>query len=163
MLEIIFTQIFFFFQILKTLLYSFLIHGMAAISVLIPATTPAPSHVCVCVCVCTYFLLWKLVEYVGKFHSDITSVRVFVFFVFFFFNPLSRKLKGFRGGSEVQNPTANVGDMGLIPGSGRSPGEGNGSPFQYSCLGKPLDKEAWQATVRGVAKESDTIWWLINN
>ena len=53
------------------------------------------------------------------------------------------------------NPTANTGDakdVGLIPGSGRSPGVGNGKPLQYSCLGNPMDREAWQATVHGVTK-----------
>ena len=43
-----------------------------------------------------------------------------------------------------------------IPGSGRSPGEGNGNPLQYSCLGNPMDRGVWRAIVRGVAKESDT-------
>ena len=51
-----------------------------------------------------------------------------------------------------QNPPANAGDMGSIPGSGRSPGEGNGNPLQYSCLGNSRDTGAWQATVHGVAK-----------
>ena len=51
---------------------------------------------------------------------------------------------------------ANAGDMGLIPGSGISPREQNGNPLQYSCLGNPLDRGAWQPTVRGVTKESDT-------
>ena len=46
----------------------------------------------------------------------------------------------------------NAGDLGLIPGSGRSPGEGNGNPLQYSCLENPMDKGAWWATVHGVAK-----------
>ena len=46
--------------------------------------------------------------------------------------------------------------MGSVSGSGRSPGEGNGNPSQYSCLGNPMDRGAWQATVHGVAKESDT-------
>ena len=59
---------------------------------------------------------------------------------------------GFPGGSAVKNLLANAGDMGLIPGSGRSPGEGNGNPLQYSCLGNPMDRGAWQVTVRGVAK-----------
>ena len=62
---------------------------------------------------------------------------------------------GFPGGSVVQNPPANAGDtidMGSIPGLGRSSGVGNGNPLQYSCLGNPLDREAWQATVHGVAK-----------
>ena len=46
----------------------------------------------------------------------------------------------------------NAGDLGLIPGSGRSPGEGNGKPLQYSCLENPMDGGAWWATVHGVAK-----------
>ena len=47
-------------------------------------------------------------------------------------------------------------DVGLIPGLGRVPEEGNGYPLQYSCLGSPMDRGAWRATVHGVAKESDT-------
>ena len=46
----------------------------------------------------------------------------------------------------------NAGDLGLIPGLGRSPGEGNGNPLQYSCLENPMDRGAWWATVHGVAK-----------
>ena len=57
---------------------------------------------------------------------------------------------GFSGGSVVKNPPANAGDMGSIPGSGRSPGEGNGKPLQYSCLKNSMDRGAWQATVHGV-------------
>ena len=56
----------------------------------------------------------------------------------------------------VKNPPAKAGDTGLIPGSGRSPGEGNGNPLQYSCLGNPMDRGAWWATAPGVARESDT-------
>ena len=56
----------------------------------------------------------------------------------------------------VKNPPANAGDVGLIPGSGKSPGEGNGNPLQYSCLENPMDRGAWRAIVHGVAKESDT-------
>ena len=52
----------------------------------------------------------------------------------------------------VKNPPANAGNMCSIPGSGRSPGEGNGNPLQYSCLGNPMDRGAWQATVHGVTK-----------
>ena len=55
----------------------------------------------------------------------------------------------------VKNPPANTGDtkdMGLIPGSGRSHGEGNGNPLQYSCLKNSMDRGLWQATVHGVAK-----------
>ena len=47
---------------------------------------------------------------------------------------------GFPGGSVVKNPPANEGDVGLIPGSRRSPGKGNGNPLQYSCLGNPMDR-----------------------
>ena len=62
---------------------------------------------------------------------------------------------GFLGGSVVKNPPANAGDVGLIPGLGRSLGKGNGNPPQYSCLGNPMDRGAWWATVHEVAKESD--------
>ena len=62
---------------------------------------------------------------------------------------------GFPGGSVVKNPPANAGDTGSIPGSGKSPGEGNGNPLQYSCLENTMDREVWQAIVHGVT-ESDT-------
>jgi len=52
-------------------------------------------------------------------------------------------ITGFPGGSEVKASAFNVGDPGLISGSGRSPGEGNGNPLQYSCLENPMDGEAW--------------------
>ena len=60
----------------------------------------------------------------------------------------------FLGGSVVKNLPASAGDVGSIPESGRSPREGNDNPFQYSCLGNPMDRGAWQATVHGVTKES---------
>ena len=50
---------------------------------------------------------------------------------------------------------ANAEDVGSIPGSGKSPGGGNGNPLQYSCLKNPMNRRAWQAIVHGVAKESD--------
>ena len=53
---------------------------------------------------------------------------------------------------EANKHACSAGDMGSIPGFGRSPGEGNGNPLQYSCLGNPVDGGAWQATVHGVAK-----------
>ena len=59
---------------------------------------------------------------------------------------------GFPGGSEVKASACNVGDLGSIPGLGRSPGEGNGNPLQYSCLENPMDGGAWWATVHGVPK-----------
>ena len=55
----------------------------------------------------------------------------------------------------VKNLPANTGDMGSISGSGRSPGAGNGNPLQYSYLGNPMDRGAWQATVHGTTKESE--------
>ena len=63
---------------------------------------------------------------------------------------------GFPGASVVKNLPANAGDMGLIPGLGRSPEEGNGNQLQYSCLGNPIDRGTWWVTVHGIAKESDT-------
>ena len=62
---------------------------------------------------------------------------------------------GLTGGAVVENQPANAGDarhMGLIPGFGRSPGEGNGNPLLYSCLGNSKDRGAWRATVHGVSK-----------
>ena len=56
----------------------------------------------------------------------------------------------------VKNLPANAGDMGSIPGGGRSPGEGNGNPLQYYCRGNPMGRGAWQATGHRLAKESDT-------
>ena len=55
----------------------------------------------------------------------------------------------------IKNSPANAGDVGLIPGPGRSHGEGNGTPLQYSYMENPVDRGAWWATVHGVAKESD--------
>ena len=59
---------------------------------------------------------------------------------------------GFPGGSEVKASAYNVGELGSIPGLGRSPGEGNGNPPQYSCLENSMDRGAWWAIVHGVAK-----------
>ena len=61
-------------------------------------------------------------------------------------------LLDFPGGSDSTASAYNVGDPGSIPGSERSPGEGNGTPFQYFCLENPMDGGAWQATVHGVTK-----------
>ena len=63
-----------------------------------------------------------------------------------------RSAFGFPGGSVVENPSANAGDIGSIPGSGRSPGEGNGNPLWYYCLGNPMNRGAWWSMVHGVSK-----------
>ena len=61
----------------------------------------------------------------------------------------------------VKNPPACAGDMGLIPGLGRSPGGGNGNPLQYSCLENSMDRGAWQATVHRVTKSRTQLKQLI--
>ena len=60
--------------------------------------------------------------------------------------------RSFPGGSDGKESACHLGDLGLIPRSGRSPGEGIGYPLQYSCLENSMDREAWQATVHGVTK-----------
>ena len=74
---------------------------------------------------------------------------------------------GFPGGAEIKASACNVGDLGSIPGLGRSPGEENGNPLQYSCLEIPMDRGAWWATVHGVAKSrtclSDFTFFLLRN
>ena len=66
---------------------------------------------------------------------------------------------GFPCGSAGKESTCNAGDLGSIPGLGRSPGEGKGNPLQYSCLKVSMDRRAWQAIVHGVAKSRD---WATN-
>ena len=67
--------------------------------------------------------------------------------------------KGFLGGSEGKESTCNAGDLGLIPGSERSPGEGNTNPLQYCCLENSMDRGAWRVTVYGIAKN----WIMTEN
>ena len=71
--------------------------------------------------------------------------------------------KGFPGGAEIKTSACNVGDLGPIPGLGRSPGEGNGHPLQYSCLENPMDGGTWWATVHGSQLSNFTylIWVLL--
>ena len=66
---------------------------------------------------------------------------------------------GFLGGSNSKQSACNAGDLGLIPGSGRFPGEVNGYPLQYSCLENSMDKGAWRATVHRVTKS----WTRLSN
>ena len=67
--------------------------------------------------------------------------------------PLRSLSVGFPGGSDNKESACNAGDPGLIPGSGKSPGEGHDYPHQYSCLENSMERGAWQATVHGVKKE----------
>ena len=60
--------------------------------------------------------------------------------------------QGLPGGSAGKESACEAGDLGLIPGSGRSPGGGNGNPLQYSCLRSPMDRGAWRATVHGLTR-----------
>ena len=66
---------------------------------------------------------------------------------------------GFPGGLDSKEPACDSGDVGSIPGSGRSPGEGNGNPLQYSCLENSMNRGAWQAIVHGVSKS----WLQLSN
>ena len=63
----------------------------------------------------------------------------------------------------AKNPPAKAGNTGSIPGLGRSPGGGYGNPLQYSCPGNSMDREAWRATVRGVARESQDLMTKTRN
>ena len=70
----------------------------------------------------------------------------------------SSNFTDFPGGSNSKESAYNAGDPGLIPGSGRSPGEGNSNPFQYSCLENPMDRGAWWAAVHGVGQRVGHDW-----
>ena len=63
---------------------------------------------------------------------------------------------GFPSGSDGKESVCNAGDPGVIPGLGRSSGEGSGNPLQYSCLGNSVDRGAWWTTVHGVAESGTT-------
>ena len=67
-------------------------------------------------------------------------------------------LTGFCDGSVVKNLPVNAGDTRLIPGLGRYSGEGNGYPLQHSCLGNPMDRGAWWATVHGITESQFSYW-----
>ena len=73
------------------------------------------------------------------------------------------QVMGFPGGSDSKESACNAEDPGSIPGLGRLPGEGNGNPLQYSCLGNPMDRGDWRASVQDVTKESDTTLQLNDN
>ena len=69
-----------------------------------------------------------------------------ILFIYLFFLLFGYIILGFTGGSAGKESACNAGDPGSMPGLRRSPGEGNGNPFQYSCLESPMDRGAWQAT-----------------
>ena len=89
----------------------------------------------------------------GHFHLLLCSIYVpIILFDFYLLLEIIIYFLDFPGGSDGKASIYNAGDLGSNPGSGRSPGEGNGNPQQYSCLENPTDRGAWQATVYGVAK-----------
>ena len=95
-------------------------------------------------------LIDKKVKWVPDLHCDKSKERIIWLSSRTWL--LSRSIWIFPGGSEVKVSACNEGDPGLIPGSGRSPGEENGNPLQYSCLENPIYGGPWWATVHGVAK-----------
>ena len=105
----------------------------------------------VCTQISEFFVL-HFESKVEKPFPESTKLKLTFFpygFVFLYFSLLSID---FPGGSDGKASAYNEGDVDSIPGSGRSSGEGNGNPLQYSCLENPMDERAWQATVCGVAK-----------
>ena len=96
---------------------------------------------------CYVWLLLWWAQFASIIHPDFSrdiSTLCVIFYMYTYF------FKSFPDGSLVKNPPTNEGDAGLIPGFGRSPGEGNGYPLQYSCLENPTDRGGWWATVYGV-------------
>ena len=100
-----------------------------------------------------YFSVW-FISLSIKLSSSIHAVAKNK--ISFFLRLSNSPYRELPGGSVVENLPVNAGDAGSIPRSGRSPGEGNGNPVQYSCLENPTDRGARWATVRGVTKQSDT-------
>ena len=89
----------------------------------------------------------------ARMHKNQDSFLISPFFcLFFFFFKKKQPCYCFPGGSNGKKCACNAGGLGSIPGLGRSPGEGNRNPLQYSCLENPMDRRAWQSTVHGVAK-----------
>ena len=82
-------------------------------------------------------ILETCISYCKRYFTNIMEVRI---------------LRCFPGGGEVKNLPVNAGDSGSISELGRSPGEGNDNPLQYSCVGNPMDRGAWWATVHGIAR-----------
>ena len=109
------------------------------------------SMLSVCIAVPVLGILPVLLHAISKYIQELGTIGVLMTLIL-----QMRMLKhGLPSGSVVKNPPVNTGDMGSIPGSGKSPGGGHGNPFQYSCLGNPMDQEAWKAIVHEVTKRSD--------
>ena len=86
-------------------------------------------------------------------HHGLTYfLKLTVRLTFFFFNWDILALQGFPGGSDSKESACNAGHPDSVPGLGRYPGEGNGHPLQYSCLGNAMDGGSWQAAVRGITE-----------
>ena len=100
---------------------------------------------------CAFSPIWVLKEPFGILNYDNQMAKSLHFLQGFRIGQFYSFIKGFPGGSVLKSLPANVGDPDSIPESGSSPGEGNGNRFQYSCLGNPMDRGIWWATVRGVA------------
>ena len=100
------------------------------------------------ICIYMYIFIYTLSIYTYMYESAITLLQYNYIFAGFY-----NIILGFPGGSLVKNLSGNAGHVGLIPGSGRSPGEGNGNPLQYSCLGNLRDRRAWQASVHGFGRD----------
>ena len=115
---------------------------------------------CVCVCMCVFQYVWE-----GELYSHADGAWWTPYtFGFLAINKLTifiHTYTGFPRGSEVKVSACNAGDPGSIPGSGRSPGEGNGNPLQDSCLENPMDREAWWATVHGILQAIILEWVAI--
>ena len=84
--------------------------------------------------------------------SRSSKEQIHTSFIFLFYLSTERIRLGFSDSSVGKGSACNVEDQGSIPGWGRSPGEGNGNPLQYSCLGNPMDKGAWGSTVHEVTR-----------
>ena len=128
---------------------------------------------CICVFFCDYMLLLSVLKwYAFRLTSWFLSTHIncclpgyLVIFQHIYPKPekflcwvdIDVNYKGFPGGSDGKESACIAGDLGLILGSGRSTRKGNGNPLHYSCLGNPIDRGAWWATVHGVTKSQT---WL---
>ena len=97
-------------------------------------------------------MIWKIVCLQWRLYIIVSSLDFYYIMKHIVRNYVYVPHQGFPGGSEVKASAWNAGYQGSIPGLGRSPGEGNGNPLQYSCLKNPMEGGAWWATVHGAEK-----------